>query len=203
MKKNNTHLVIGNRIVFLDIDGVLQRESSQDRFKQDLDKLQSNLATKEQRYAGLDKYDIGAVYYDWDLPSVERLRKLCDVTGAKIVISSSWRQGKTLDNLMLLFKLHKLDIYIIGMTPCLSYEDGSRAEEVEKYLTNSQIPINSFVILDDCHFNFPKKFPQQFIPCPGRFDEESYQKALTFFKQKKEKRKANNVNRENYNNKCS
>lgn len=78
------------KIIFLDIDGVLQPDT-QKRFKHDLEALKASFAAQNQEFENLDKYDIGAVYYDWDKTAVELMKKLCAKTGARFVISSDWR----------------------------------------------------------------------------------------------------------------
>jgi len=77
----------------LDIDGVLQPLGSQKRFDHDMEKLREDLAAKfdNDEYLEMDRYDLAAVYYDWDPDAVERLRKLCIEQQAEIVISSDWR----------------------------------------------------------------------------------------------------------------
>ena len=154
------------KVIFLDIDGVLQPLSSQKRFKYDLDELRKDLANKyqDEEYLKMDKYDLGAIYYDWLKESVELLRQLCDKTNAKIVISSSWREYSDLSRLKKYFKIYELDSYVIDVTPILSYPL-ERADEVEQYLKDNQ-NIKKFVIFDDAFTTvFEKKFPKEFFYC--------------------------------------
>lgn len=53
-------------VIFLDIDGVLQPLMSQTRFKHNLEELCVQLAHTYQNdeYLNMDRYDLGAVYYD-------------------------------------------------------------------------------------------------------------------------------------------
>ena len=99
-------------VIFLDIDGVLQPPSSQKRFKHDLEELRRSLADRfdDEIYLGMDKYDLGAVYFDWDSEAVERLHSLCNDFGAGIVISSDWRRSKSTPGLQALF----------GCTSCIA-----------------------------------------------------------------------------------
>ena len=154
------------KVIFLDIDGVLQPLSSQKRFKYDLDELRKDLANKyqDEEYLKMDKYDLGAIYYDWFKESVELLRQLCDKTNAKIVISSNWREYSDLSRLKKYFKIYELDSYVIDVTPILSYPL-ERADEVEQYLKDNQ-NIKKFVIFDDAFTTvFEKKFPKEFFYC--------------------------------------
>ena len=68
------------RIIFLDIDGVLNSE----------------LWYKEVKYANLEEKHFSPAL-------VENLNTITDQTGAKIVVSSSWRKNKTLEQLKNLF----------------------------------------------------------------------------------------------------
>ena len=80
------------RIIFLDIDGVLQPNWSQKRFGHDLEALRENLAERfGAEYREMNPYDLGAVVHDWHTGALARLRGLCEDHGAKIVISSDWR----------------------------------------------------------------------------------------------------------------
>ncbi|GAB6888474.1 hypothetical protein JCM13304A_19730 [Desulfothermus okinawensis JCM 13304] len=167
------------KIVFLDIDGVLQPSYYQRRFKHDLDKLQAGLAQKynDSGFLKLNKYDIGAVYYDWQLKAVENLKTLLNNTGAKIVLSSDWKRGRTLDELKRLFKIHDLDEFLIDTTPNMS----NRCEEIEDYLA-SHSSIEEFVILDDYKFWGYEKFGEKFIYCDMFLEEELNQALKIFFK---------------------
>ena len=102
-------------VIFLDIDGVLQPCLSQKRFDHDLSETREMVAreTGNSKYLQLDKYDVGAVYYDWSEKAVYNLKKLITNCDAEIVISSDWKRTRTLEELKLLFRLHGLDEYII------------------------------------------------------------------------------------------
>lgn len=182
-----------SKIIFLDIDGVLQVDIQPQRFKSNLDKLQADLSVGEPGYAYLDKYDIGAAYYDWYPEAVQLLKDLCENTGAKIVITSQWRDRKTLGDLKLLFKLQQLDGYVIGMTPMLSshYNEAlkrypTRGEEIETFIADytRKRKIYRYVILDDDPNDFRKKFSSQFVHCPGVFNDECYKEAEKILKKR-------------------
>ena len=124
-----------NKIIFLDIDCVL---NSQDTFRDNHE--YSKFFVK---YMGDNVNDI--ITYkmlDIDLDKVFMVRDICNLTGAKVVISSSWRQSRWY--LLIEEKLTSLGIPIVGVTP---YIDGNRGDEIRKYLEDNQVV--DFVILDD------------------------------------------------------
>ncbi|MDM8548853.1 HAD domain-containing protein [Desulfobacterales bacterium HSG2] len=170
------------KVIFLDIDGVLQPLSSQKRFDHDMDKLQERLsAESDEGYQELNKYDIAAVRYDWEPNAVKNMKSLCERTQAEFVISSDWRSSKTLDMLRLLFKIQGLDGYVADKTEELS--GYMRDVEIEEFLI-SHPDIGVFVIIDDSYRDyFERRFPGQFVYCDRIFDDESYQKALSVLQQ--------------------
>ena len=141
-------------IIFLDVDGVLN---------------------SDDYYASLN--GTHGYYKDIDIEKVKLLRQICDATGAKIVISSSWRGSDTytpriywiLRNI-----LAENGIDVIGDTPFVKTElddvcreviglDGiveeynikfgtGRAEEVHRWIVKNNP--ESFVILDDESWNW-------------------------------------------------
>jgi hypothetical protein len=164
------------KILFLDIDGVLQPGGAQNRFKNDLDLLKSQKIIENPEFESVDKYDLGAVFYDWAIDSVELIRKLLDNSQAKIVISSSWRNGKTLNDLKLLFSIHKLNDYVIGATPIFS--GSNRGEEIASYLTEN-LDVEKFVIVDDIAYTLDDRFPDNFVYCEYKFTQENYRTAIS------------------------
>ena len=121
------------KIIFLDIDGVL------------------NLIPQ-----GRDKY--GDIFHPH---FVANLKRLIDVTGAKIVISSTWRMSG-FDVMKNMWKDRKLPGDVIGITPIgyhLSQRDFNfkkwkdrtmpRGVEIQYWLDNTKDNIDNYVILDD------------------------------------------------------
>ena len=85
------------------------------------------------------------------------VKKICDETGAKIVISSSWRYS-TVEKTIDAYKLHDwiLTPYIIDVTKNLSMSIGwdllsyfpQRGLEISEYINKSGL-VQNYVILDD------------------------------------------------------
>ena len=142
------------KVVFLDIDGVLQPYDTQNNFysidKQNK-KLVTDLSIKHNiDYAKYNIYDILMVYYDWHLKAIARLKSILDDTEAKIIISSDWKSEKLPDKMHDLLAIHDLDKYwygdnIIIKKPLEAFE--IRHLEIEDSL--KRYPIDNYVILDD------------------------------------------------------
>lgn len=171
-------------VVFLDIDGVLQPLSSQERFEHDLKALKQELVAKDPRYEALNRYDIGAVRYDWHPEAVANLKTLCARGGAKIVVSSSWRDDKPLPLLRLLLRMHDLDGLAVGETPAV----GPRDLEIQEYLV-SHPEIRRFVIVDDSFADtLGRRFPRQFVNTSRWLDAGALEQALSALRRRPRKR---------------
>jgi hypothetical protein len=97
------------KLIFLDVDGVLNHE----------------IWYGSTEYAALDKGSEDPLVWEktqFSPRSIELLNRLTDETGAKIVISSSWRKGRTLEELIELFRSVGVTGEVIGSTPCLYFE---------------------------------------------------------------------------------
>ena len=114
------------KVIFLDIDGVLNNRPWL-------------LANKS--VAIIDRMDPIAV---------ARLNKLVELTGASIVVSSSWRLpfiwSDNADGMNALLDRNGVKAVILGMTPHLRGE-ASRGDEIALWLSTN--PVDAFVILDD------------------------------------------------------
>jgi hypothetical protein len=113
------------KIIFLDIDGVLNVVSQ-----------------------GHDEY--GSLFHPH---LVDNLKYIIDLTGAKIVIISTWRYSG-LTRMQEMWKVRNLPGEVVGITPDLSTKQKSglwlnviRGKEIEKYI--EQNPCDKYVIIDD------------------------------------------------------
>lgn len=124
------------KIIFLDVDGVLNYDGCSARC---------------------------GFYYGVEDSKVELLKKIIDATGAKIVLSSTWRLG--FDNKghrledhakYLKEKLAKYGLEIYGMTPEVGGWHGQRGREIKLWLTAHE-ETDEWVVLDDEYFDdFPE-----------------------------------------------
>lgn len=121
-------------VIFLDIDGVLNNENT-------IEKTPAG-------YTGID-----------DL-LLENLKCVIERTGAKIVLSSSWKEewdhnpekmsaeGQYLEN-----KLGSKKISIVGKIEDIEGNSIYRAASIERYLRNNK-SIKSYLVIDDEEFDF-------------------------------------------------
>lgn len=108
------------KIVFLDFDGVLNCD--------------------------LSVAQLGTRYRFWP-PSIKTLNHLLQQTGARIVITSTWREHWTLsENAGALERAGLLKARVVGKT---SVSGGARGLEIDAWLKSVPYPVASFVILDD------------------------------------------------------
>jgi hypothetical protein len=100
------------KIIFLDIDGVL---NSQDWY----------IFRREN--VAMDATEAQYPFYEFDPRAVARLNRIIEETSAKIVVSSSWRSGQTVETLQKLLNSVGVVGEVVGLTPHLwcrkPYED--------------------------------------------------------------------------------
>ena len=109
------------KIIFLDIDGVLNSDEYFDKIK--------NL-------------NINGIENDIDVSKIVLLKKSLDETGAKIVLTSSWRYTRKAQELKQLLLSYGI---IVDCTPFI---DNERGIEIKKWLQEHN-DVQDFVILDD------------------------------------------------------
>lgn len=87
---------------------------------------------------------------------IHRLNTIIEETGAKIVISSTWRLGETYDNLRLLLKTMGIVGILHGATKDLVTKP--REQEIRLYLKEHKDITNYCIIDDDSDMTFWQKY---------------------------------------------
>lgn len=134
------------KIIFIDIDGVLNHE------------LWYQSKERNDRILALGDRDIND-YGDYFSPyTMSLLNSLIEKTNAKVVVSSSWRSGRTNEELQELFNDNGFKGDIIGQTPYLYFNceesvgSAPRGAEIKAwFMLNEDIHKNNYtyVIFDD------------------------------------------------------
>lgn len=137
--------------LFLDFDGVLHHYFP----------IPEKNEQKNQRF-----------YYLSNLESL--LRQFQEELDIVIVISSSWRKTRTLNELQSFFS-NDIKPLIIDKTPVINEED--RELEVITWIEQNNFS-GSYLILDDCDFFFKDK--SKLIHCYDKFDDRE----IAIFKKK-------------------
>ena len=113
-------------IIFLDIDGVLRT------FKSDLEwSRKLNIPVLK----GTDR--------KFDRSAVATINEIISWTHAKIVITSSWRIGLSLNDLKKIFRDNNIYADIVGKLDVI----GSRGEEIQYWLNDNDV--SKYVVIDD------------------------------------------------------
>ena len=126
--------VDGRRVIFLDIDGVLAPIRQWDR------------------------------YGDLEPACVEVLNEIVRSTGAEVVVSSTWRYGKTVAELQAMLDAAGFRGRVLDKTPV--GEPGSyRGDEIAAWL--AEHPVGGYVIIDD-HVDMGDLRAHLVLTHPGR-----------------------------------
>ena len=145
------------KLIFLDIDGVL------------------NSAT------GTDPYES-----DMETSKLQLLKKLVTESGADGVVISSDRRYSKIDMMHKEEVFDKYEIRIIGETrrPNQDDPDDNRGKQIFDYLLNSKDEVERILILDDIDDGISDLFHEDFV-CVNYvygFNEEVYKQALMVLK---------------------
>ena len=119
------------KVIFLDIDGVLNPQVD---YEID-DLLQNNSITRKRNYKTFSKR------------CMNNLNKLIEDTGAKVVISSTWRRVNTVENLQKHFETQGFKHQILDFTPIFGINT-VRGNEIMSWVDDHK-DIENYVIVDD------------------------------------------------------
>lgn len=130
------------KIVFLDIDGVL---CTRDSYR------------KMRNHYGEPNFEKNCV---------SAFNNFISQSNCKIVVSSSWRVGKSVQALQAVLKSQGVLGEVIDKTPELS---SCRGSEILLWLQQNNLLVSSFVILDDDIFDIEDYFPNRYIQTDMEF----------------------------------
>lgn len=119
------------KIIFLDMDGVVNSE----KWAHETYEKQGHVHMTQQV----------------DEKAVAHLNTVIEKTGAKVVISSSWRIIMTPDEIWKVLKDHGFKGEVIGKTPnhTRNAKMHARGYEIQDWLEDNEGKVESFVIIDD------------------------------------------------------
>jgi hypothetical protein len=83
----------------------------------------------------------------WSAAAIGYLNSLCQEYGLQLVITSTWREKHSLEQLRELLGAQGVEGQIIGMTPI----GDSRGEEIKEWLDNTQC--EDYIVIDDVVWN--------------------------------------------------
>lgn len=144
------------RVIFLDVDGVLNSEDYLLKLEAQHRLLGHTEPASPKRETTCDCFKL---YHQIDRDAVARVNRIATATGAKIVVSSTWRKLFDPPDLRRVLEAHGLAVEIIGQTP-----DGHKTPEmasvyghIERMYRGYEIDfwlrqhpeVDRFVILDD------------------------------------------------------
>ena len=158
------------KVLFLDIDGVL---NSENWFGYRLYCIKNNMFNEVINFVNTNDECIKHKLSMIDDRAIANLNRIVEETGCKVVLSSSWRSCVEAENIFTqdLLKLKGFKYELYDVTPRLWFNDFSirRGEEIKLWLDkeSEKNEIESFVILDDDSDMLPEQM-NNFIHVDGQ-----------------------------------
>jgi hypothetical protein len=126
------------KIIFLDFDGVMNNE------------LWFIDRVERKKIYNRDEHEKDAI----DPRCVDFLNKIIEDTGAKVVVSSTWRMGRSKEELQRILEVKGFKGEVVGKTDMLRGEGCLRGNEIRQWQRDNAELIgkedeNRYVILDD------------------------------------------------------
>ncbi len=177
--------------IFLDIDGVLLSLADKEIGSKTPSKEALAYADSHQEYLIKNRNCYSNNYWSLVLVSYfsktalkhldDLITKIEKAARPMIVLSSSWREGRSLQELReIYFGMYSFSRYIVDKT-AKSRWDRSGADEIQDWL-NDHPDATNFVILDDCDAGYSKRFGERFIRIDNNFlTEDDTAKAFALF----------------------
>lgn len=142
------------KLIFLDIDGCL----NSDRYMRSPLYLEE---TKDYNPHGMEIIN-KAHHTHLDPEAIRLVNLLVDKTGAEVILSSTWRNRYSIDEMNSMLAMRGATFKITGITP-IFFSFRGRGGEIKDFLDDLGEEV-SFVILDDVnqfhHYDFEKEFIQ-------------------------------------------
>ena len=138
-----------NKVIFLDIDGVMATSSYVKHSVNVLMRV-NGFSYEEAKYHTKD--DFGEIF---DPIAVDALDKIIKSTNAKIVITSGWKKGKSVEFFRDMWKHRNLPGEILGITG--DSINNNRKDEIDDYLYNHSDEIDSYLIIDDRNLGYNRQ----------------------------------------------
>ena len=133
------------RIVFLDIDGVIDTGISRTHPLPDRQLLEElSEKTGNPVYRTMNPGDVSAAL-QWDKESMENLKSFLDEFDAVVVMESTWVLTNSLEEIKALFALWDMDSYIIGIIPDRRRKDAG----IDQYVREHAREMGNYLIFDD------------------------------------------------------
>ena len=158
------------KVLFLDIDGVL---NSENWFAYRIYCVKNNMVNILMNFVDTDDRNIKHKLTTLDDRAIANLNRIVEETGCKVVLSSSWRSSIESENIFTqnLLKLKGFKYEFYDVTPRLWFSDFSirRGEEIKFWLDkeSEKHEIESFVIIDDDSDMLPEQM-NNFIHVDGQ-----------------------------------
>ena len=159
------------KVLFLDIDGVL---NSENWFGYRLYCIKNNMFNEVINFVNTNDERIKHKLSMIDDRAIANLNRIIEETGCKVVLSSSWRSCVEAENALTeyLLKLKGFKYELYDVTPRLWFNDFSvrRGEEIKFWLDkeSEKNEIESFVILDDDDSDMLLEQTNNFIHIDGQ-----------------------------------
>ena len=159
------------KVLFLDIDGVL---NSENWFAYRIYCVKNNMVNILMNFVDTDDRNIKHKLTMLDDRAIANLNRIVEETGCKVVLSSSWRSSIESENIFTqnLLKLKGFKYEFYDVTPRLCFNDFSirRGEEIQLWMDkeSEKNEIESFVILDDDDSDMLPEQTNNFIHVDGQ-----------------------------------